>query len=470
MDRKLSESNIPKELINFLSQGNNILLIKGKPGTGKTMLSLELLNHFRESRNGVYVSTRITPERLFASFPWLKDVIKTESVLLANKKGITIIDTKMKMYSLPFERVYDFIARLNNPLMIIDSWEGIVREAGPEEAEKMLSLLETLISKKSANIILVNENPDLSTLDYLVDGMVTLSDIDIFGEAKDGRVWSGLLERRSAREITINKLRGITRKKKNYAFTLYEGHFKYFPPLKPIYLKKFNIIPDPEKDKISSGIPDLDKLLGGGYKLGTSTMFTLEHGVGNEHFHFLIFPLMINTLLLGRGLVITPLEGLSIEEHLKSFQEYVGENVNNAMIAQKAIYERPIPENRFFVHLKNLDKTLESWFAARSKLVGRAKQPVCHIMSADFIEHSLGYNATLLKVSMDLSSISEWGDVYISITKRGQRAVDQIAQMCDKHFVLKNINGAIFIYGVRPDTPLYNISVTSEEVKLIPVL
>ncbi|MEM3530421.1 MAG: gas vesicle protein GvpD P-loop domain-containing protein [Nitrososphaerales archaeon] len=466
----MSESNIPKELINFLSQESNILLIKGKPGTGKTILSLELLNHFRESRNGVYVSTRVTPERLFASFPWLKDVINPESVLLANKKGITIIDTKMKMHSLPFERIYDLITKLNNPLIIIDSWEGVVREVGYEEVEKILSLLESSISKKSANIILVSENTDLSTLDYLADGVVTLSDIDVFGEAKDGRIWRNLLEKRSAREITINKLRSTVRKRKNYAFTLHEGHFKYLPPLKQIYLKNFKIIPDPEKDKISSGIPDLDRILGGGYKLGTSTVFELERGVGNEHLHYLIFPLMVNTLLLGRGLIITPLEGLSVEEHIKSLKEIVGDKVNNMMIAQKAIFERPIPENRFFVHLKSLDKTLESWFAVRSKIVGRAKQPICHIMSTDFIEYSLGYNATLLNVATSLSSINEWGDVYISITKRGQKVTDQISQMCDKHFVLKNIDGAIFIHGVRPDTPLYNISVTSEEVKLIPVL
>lgn len=466
----MSTSNIPKELIDFLSQGNNILLIKGNPGAGKTLLSLELLNHFKEYRSGIYVSTRVKPEKLLVQFPWLKDVIEPEHVLIANKKGITITDAKVGLYPSSFERLFDSIMKLENPLVIIDSWEGLVKELGAVEAEKMLGLLESLIYKKNANIILVSETCEIFSFDYIADGLVTLSDIDIFGEAKDGRVWSGLLERRSAREITLNKLRGTVRKRKNYTFTLYEGHFKYFPPLKPIYLKKFNIIHDPEKDKISSGIPDLDKLLGGGYKLGTSTMFTLEHGVGNEHLHFLIFPLMINTLLLGRGLIITPLEGLSVEEHLKSFQEYVGEKVNNVMIAQKAIFERPIPENRFFVHLKNLDKTLESWFAARSKLVGRAKQPICHIMSTDFIEYSLGYNATLLNVAMNLSSINEWGDVYISITKRGQKTVDQITQMCDKHFVLKNVDGAIFIYGVRPETSLYNVSVTSEEVKLIPVL
>ncbi|MEM3538212.1 MAG: gas vesicle protein GvpD P-loop domain-containing protein [Nitrososphaerales archaeon] len=466
----MSESNIPKELINFLSQESNILLIKGKPGTGKTILSLELLNHFRESRNGVYVTTRVTPKRLFASFTWLKDVIKPESVLLANKKGITIIDAKMKMYSLPFERVYDLITKLNNPLVIIDSWEGIVREVGSEEAEKMLGLLESLISEKGANIILVSENPNLSTLDYLADGVVTLSDINVFSEAKYGRVWRNLLEKRSVREIKINKLQGTVRKRKNYAFTLHEGHFRYFPPIKLIYLKNFKIIPDPEKDKISSGIPDFDKILGGGYKLGTSIIFTLEYGVGSEHLHYLIFPLMVNTLLLERGLIITPLEGLSVEEQIKSLKEIVGDKVNNMMIAQKAIFERPVPENRFFVHLKNLDKTLESWFAVRSKIVGREKQPICHIMSTDFIEYSLGYNATLLNVATNLSSINEWGDVYIAITKRGQKVADQVSQMCDKHFVLKNIDGAIFIYGVRPETRLYNISVTSEEVKLIPVL
>jgi len=468
--RGLSTNNLPRELIDFISQRNNILLIKGNPGTGKTILSLELLNHFKEDRNGIYVSTRVTSERLFAQFPWLKDVIKPEHVLEAPKKAIVITDTKMKSYLTSFEHVYNLIMRVNNPMIVIDSWEGIVRDLGPEEAESALRRLETLISSKNVSIILVSETPDLTTIDYLADGIVTLSDIDVLGEAINGRTWSGLLERRSAREITLNKLRGTRRKRKNYAYTLKGGRFKYFPPLKPVYLKKFGIIPDPGKDKISSGISDLDKLLGGGYKTGTSTIFELEHGVGNEHLHFLIFPTMINTLLLGRGLVITPLEGLSVEEYLKSSHEIVDKNIDNVMIAQKAMHDRPIPKNRFFVYLRDLNKTLESWFAVRSKLREQAKQPIVHMMAADFMEYSLGADVTVLGVAMNLSAINEWGDVYISIVKREQKITDQISHMCDKHFVLKNVNGAICIYGVRPETKLYNISVTDEGVELTPIV
>jgi hypothetical protein len=158
-----------------------------------------------------------------------------------------VSDTKKRGH-LSVEHVYDLVMRVDKPMMVIDSWEGITRDIGPKGAESVLKMIETLVSNKNVNIVFVSETSDITTLDYLVDGVVTLSDMD------------GLLEKRSAREITLDKLRGIRRKRKNYTFTLNGGRFKYFPPLKPIHLEKFEIIPDPEKDKISSGIPNLDKL------------------------------------------------------------------------------------------------------------------------------------------------------------------------------------------------------------------
>jgi KaiC/GvpD/RAD55 family RecA-like ATPase len=64
-------SRIPPEMSEALSIGAGYsLLIKGEPGTGKTMLAFEVLDEFG-SDNAVYLSTRVSLPALYEQFPWL---------------------------------------------------------------------------------------------------------------------------------------------------------------------------------------------------------------------------------------------------------------------------------------------------------------------------------------------------------------------------------------------------------------
>jgi len=95
-------------------------------------------------------------------------------------------------------------------------------------------VLQTWLERAGGRLILVGEGTATSTLDYLVDGVVTLRNINYYG--------------RDLREISLNKLRGVNVIKNSYLFTLDEGMFKTFESYR-----------DPCSPSIQISKPDLDK-------------------------------------------------------------------------------------------------------------------------------------------------------------------------------------------------------------------
>ena len=87
-----------------------ILLIKGKPGTGKTILSFEILKEICEEHNGLYVSTRVTPEKLYSLFPWIKDIVPERNVVNATPKRLNEALSSMRYFP---GQPFDFDTALN---------------------------------------------------------------------------------------------------------------------------------------------------------------------------------------------------------------------------------------------------------------------------------------------------------------------------------------------------------------------
>jgi len=78
--------SLPKEINEFFQiDGGQTLLIKGLPGTGKTTLALEIMNSLCREHNGLYISTRIDPRRLYATNPWVEKVVPPRNVINATQ-------------------------------------------------------------------------------------------------------------------------------------------------------------------------------------------------------------------------------------------------------------------------------------------------------------------------------------------------------------------------------------------------
>ena len=114
------------------------------------------------------------------------------------------------------------------------------------------------------------------------------------------------LDERRVRHLRLEKLRATNIGRARYAVTLDGGRFQALGnnpaagaaanagPWKPVA--------DPER-YYSTGIPDFDKLLGGGLRRGSFNAFEVDVNVGVDDYYMLFTPTFLNFLTQGRGMI-----------------------------------------------------------------------------------------------------------------------------------------------------------------------
>lgn len=248
--------SIPEELETFLRNQSVSMLIRGLPGTGKTILALSILK-LLGGELGFYVTTRVKPKIMVNIYPWIVGAIPLDNIVDASKSifpktlmkesesgdfGFIKYSDKPSFIS----EFYQLLKGRENPLIVFDSIEGIQETI----IERIYLDLLDIQRELGMRMIFVSEYEDEKELDYLVDGVVVLK-----RELLNGEI---------LRMLQINKLRGTHCKKCLYIFTLRDGVFKHFEPFKfqlPKEKKRLEPLPDSETH-FSSGSRDLDNILG----------------------------------------------------------------------------------------------------------------------------------------------------------------------------------------------------------------
>lgn len=261
--------NIPNELMQFVKKDTYSLIIKGSAGTGKTTLSLTILKALDIKDNFFYICTRVSPKQLLLSYPWIAKFKETQK-----ERGpvpemgemdvpMNFEDARLDEPESLFERITNELMDVKAPLIIIDSWDAVASFMDREARLNNERVLQTWRERAGAKIIFVNEDPNDTSLDFVVDGAVKLDQIVY----EDVRI----------REISLLKLRGIKISKHSYTFTLNNSNFRSFQTYNP---RNFAINPDIitplplDKKKnnvlslygsIKTGYKELDTNLGGGF-------------------------------------------------------------------------------------------------------------------------------------------------------------------------------------------------------------
>ncbi len=199
--------HLPPELLKFVNNDTYSLLIKGKPGTGKTTLALTLMDNLNYDGNYFYISTRLSIRQLLYFYPWItKFTLNNES-----KHGYKFEDARLDEPESLFERITNQLMDVKSPIIIIDTWDTIALFMDRESRLNNERVLQIWRERSGAKLIFLSDSSDLTLLDSIVDGVITLRQ-----ESKKSY---------TCRELFFNKLRGIPIDCPKYCFSLHNGIF-----------------------------------------------------------------------------------------------------------------------------------------------------------------------------------------------------------------------------------------------------
>ncbi|SFM88581.1 gas vesicle protein GvpD P-loop domain-containing protein [Methanolobus profundi] len=444
---------IPGEVKEFFSsQFGKSLLVKGKPGTGKTTFVFGILDEICSEGNCVYISPRIDKSSGYGKYPWIEGDFNN------NEDFLRMLATRIK-------EIWE--SSETKPTIVVDSIDSLsiatTRSADWEENKFELERLLFDFSRKvNADLIMITEQTEVNSLDYLVDGVVFLDIVDISD--------------RDIRKIDLLKIRGVELSQSRYPFTLDGGVFTSFEPFKVSYPQQTQIpqpLPDPIESKISTGMPDFDKILDGGYQKGSFNLFEITSGVGDS-FYSLLLPTFINHLNMGRGLLSMPTEGTSVETEKRMISSFTGDD---RFHGQFMGFEIRDVNGRIPGYIEpfsgNVYKDMDIFHKSKNEMLRQYGSPLLDYIGLDSMEYNYGWENIGSIIGQMASITKTTENVVLAVTKHGQRITESVAHMATTHWKFENVDKTLVMYGVVPRTGVFAVHMEFvsgyPQVSLIPM-
>lgn len=252
---------------------DSINVVMGHPGTGKTIFVEQLIFHNATGdRPILYLTTMSEPlpkvVRYLQQFPFFDE----------NKIGTDVIyeDIGAELAAGGIEalvpRIQESVQSLGPKVIIIDSFKAIHDLAPSVPAmRKMLYELSGLLSAYESTTFLVGE--------YSEENVAILPEFAV----ADGIIQFSRKElgARDERYLRVRKLRGSRYREGMHGFRITNHGLDIYPRLvSPEFPKTYTAL----KDRVSTGVPALDEMLGGGLWRGQSMLLAGPSGGGKTTF------------------------------------------------------------------------------------------------------------------------------------------------------------------------------------------
>ena len=256
---------------------HRLYLIEGTPGSGKTTLSLQFLREgVRQGGKALYITLSETKEELAvvaASHGWDVDdfdvfELSAAEEALGGAREQSILHPWEIELGETIRLIEAEVERLQPSRVVFDSLSEMrLLAQDPLRYRRQVLALKQFFAGRKSTVLLVDdltggaEGRD-AHLHSLCHGVITLERLTLdFGAAR--------------RRMQVQKLRGVDFVAGYHDFVIRRGGLSIFPRL--IASQHHAVFVD---DPVSSSVPELDALLGGGPLRGTSTLITGPAGTG----------------------------------------------------------------------------------------------------------------------------------------------------------------------------------------------
>ncbi len=259
-----------------LPQGR-VYLVEGTPGTGKTTLALQfLLEGARHSEPGLYFAlseSRAELQAVAQSHGWSLDSFTVREVIpLAqtpnSEEPYTIFHPSEVELGETIKTIYHEVDHLKPVRVVIDSLAEmrLLAQEPLVYRRQILALKQFFVGSKCTVLLLDDRHPSVKDQHFhsLVHGIIMLEQTTPLYGAK-------------RRQLEVIKLRGIKYMDGLHDFNIQTGGLVVYPRL----VASEHHAPF-ERGPFTSGLRELDALLGGGLERGTSTLLMGSSGVGKS--------------------------------------------------------------------------------------------------------------------------------------------------------------------------------------------
>jgi len=256
---------------------DRLYLVEGEPGTGKTTLALQFLNEGRRHGEPVlYITLAETAVELLSvaqSHGWTMDGIHIEEILpsedvLDPEQQYTIFHPSEIELGTTIQRIVAAIERHQPRRVVLDSLSELQLLAeSPLRYRRQVLALKQYLGSRSCTTFFLDDRTALST-DLQVRSVAhAVLTLELAAQAYGA-------ERRRLRVV---KYRGIAFRGGAHDYKIISGGLHVFPRLEAAASRVVS-----ERRQLSSGLPALDQLIGGGLEEGMSTLISGPPGTGKS--------------------------------------------------------------------------------------------------------------------------------------------------------------------------------------------
>ena len=252
----------------------HLYLVEGDPGSGKTTLALQFLREgAQRGEQGLYVTLSETATELrtvAASHGWNLQGI--EVFELVSNEGLgpeaeqSILHPSEVELGESVRGVIEAVESKRPKRVVFDSLSEMrLLAQNPVRYRRQVLALKKFFAERGCTVLLLDDRSSSDTemqLQSIAHGVVNLEQaVDQYGPER--------------RRLRVTKMRGIKFRGGDHDFVLDTGGIAVFPRLVAAEHRMVS-----EAKVVSTGIPKLDSLMGGGLACGSNTLFCGPSGVG----------------------------------------------------------------------------------------------------------------------------------------------------------------------------------------------